>query len=179
MSTFRNYYLIATVTILSGLFLISSCKNKSKSVRDGYYFQDFDNLKMWDASAIVTKTQAHSGFYSTYTDSLHEYSQTFEMDYGDAKSKGYNTLTVEGWCMNTLDNTNANLVVTIGPADKNVVYNSISLAEVLPKSNTWNKVAINVGFPGDVPENSKIKIYLYAPSRQLAYLDDVEVQFAK
>ena len=68
-----------SVIFLSSLLLIA-CSDVNKTADDGIYFQDFDNLKMWTHDPQVTGSKAHSGYYSTFTDSTHEYSQTFEMN---------------------------------------------------------------------------------------------------
>ena len=87
---------IKTIFYLPALFLLilSSCSRNNHTVDDGYYFENFDNLKMWTHDVRVTDERAHSGSYSAYTDSLSDYSATFEMDLSFARSKGYRSLNI-------------------------------------------------------------------------------------
>jgi hypothetical protein len=176
----KHSYKLFPVTISIFVITILFSCSKMKTTDDGFYFQDFDNLKMWERNPRVTNAVvAHSGKYCGYTDSEFEFSQTFEMDYEYAKSFGYKSMSVTAWCMKPAMDTKASLVVAIGTYDQNIHYVSKDLGLDLTKIDTWEKISFEVEFPNDNLANSTIKIYLYTPNKQKAYMDDVEIEFKK
>jgi len=159
-----------------GLILFG-CNSSTKTAENGYYFQDFDNLRMWSHDEQLSNSTAHSGSYSTYTDSMHEYSQTFEMDLDYAKTKGYKSVTVTAWCLMDSPSTNAGLVTSIDGEKGSVFYESVDLKSFLSGTNTWGKINKHFKLPDTATPGNKIKIYLWSPQKQRAYLDDVEIKF--
>jgi hypothetical protein len=170
----KTFYLYLLLLLVFG-----SCSENKKTVDDGYYFENFDNLKMWAPSGRVTSEQAHSGTYSTYTDSIFEYGETFSMDFSLAKAKGYKSMNVSAWCYKKTNDTKANFITSIESPDKMTLHVSADLSIALKTANTWGQVSSSVTLPDNAPPGSKIKVYLHAPNRQKVYLDDVEVQFHK
>jgi hypothetical protein len=178
MQPFKKTITSRLYLILITALLFSACRN-NKTAGDGYYFQDFDNLKMWERNPRVTDAVAHSGHYSAYTNSEYDFSQTFEMDYDYAKSLGYKGMIINAWCMKTVSEIKTGFVAAIGTPEQNSHYVSTDLGTALTEVNTWQKVTNKVEFPNTTLEKSTIKIYLFSPNREKSYVDDVEIEFTK
>lgn len=164
---------------MSALILVG-CNNSTKKTADNaYYFQDFDNLRMWSRDELLTNEQAHSGSFSTYTDPTHEYSQTFEMGIDYAKSKGYKSVTVTAWCNIPSPDSKAGFITSIDGPSGSIFYEGTELKSFLVNPNTWGKVSKFFKIPDNAKPDSKIKIYLWSPNKQKAFLDDVEIKFEK
>ena len=158
--------------------LLFSCSG-NRPVDDGIYFQDFDNLRLWDRNILISDEKAHSGKYSIFTDSLNEFSQTFEMTYNDAMAKGFKKISAKGWCLKGTSDTKAVFVLSIDGPDKNIAYASVDLGTFLKSPDSWEEASAKLIMPTKVPSESKIKVYLWSPNRQKAFMDDVEIKFSK
>jgi hypothetical protein len=156
-----------------------SCSGNQKTSDDGYYFQDFDNLKMWDNNARVTNEEAHSGHFSVFTDSLNEFSQTFEINYDDVIKKGYKKIAVSAWSMKKTYDAYGTLVISIESPEKKIAYASFELIKVLKKPSAWYPVSIDLNLPQQSPPNTKIKVYLWSPKKEKIYMDDTRIVFTK
>jgi hypothetical protein len=162
---------------ITALFFFS-CTKKMKSVDDGYFFQDFDNLKYWNPDARVTNEQAHSGSYSAYTDSIHD-THNFKMDFNYAKSHGFRSMTVTAWCYLAAPSPKSNFVASVEAPDKAILWESVDLESVLPSTNVWGKISKSIKLPEDAPGGTNIKVYVTSATKSKIFLDDVEIQFSK
>jgi hypothetical protein len=157
---------------------LASCRHEAVDADRHAYSQDFDNLKMWTRGAAVTDEQAHSGKYSAYTDENREFSQTFEMSFDYARSKGYSGASVSAWCMMADFDCKAALVASIeSPEGNHPVYLATPLTDFLKMPMAWGRYKTFLKFPAVVPPECKIKVYLSSPQRQKAWMDDVIIQF--
>lgn len=175
----QNHSLITRLTGMVFLISVLTSCTRSRTVDDGSYFEDFDNLKHWNHDAKVTNEMAHSGSYAAYTDSFNDFSQTFEMEYGFAKSKKYRTMMVSAWCYKTLDDPKAGLVASVESPEKQLSYSSSDLSKSMSEVNQWEQVSVFLELPGQAPEHSKIKVYLWSPGKNKVYMDDVLIEFGK
>lgn len=162
--------------IIAILILFSGCRKSS--VDKGVYFQNFDDIKMWIRDPQnITDEKARSGKYSTKADANNEYSQTFEMDFAYAQSKGYKKMKVSAWCFLTTTNAKAGLVASVEAPEKTLRYNAAAFEEYLNAPKEWGKIMTEVNLPDSAPANSKIKVYCWSPNKQKVFMDDVEIQF--
>lgn len=169
----KNYFVIVIILIA---FTNTSCKKKTAN--DGYYCQNFDDLKMWTKDCPhITDAYAHSGRYSTFTNYENEYSQTFEMPYEFAKSKGYKKLKVSAWGYIENTTSKASLVASVESSEKSFAREGIMFTEYLRGPNRWGKIVVRLNLPTDASKDSKIKVYCWSPDKQNAFLDDVEIEF--
>jgi hypothetical protein len=171
--------IITIQLILVGSFniLITSCA-WNKSVDDGYYFEDFDNLKMWDNSSQVTNECSHSGKYCTYTDDAHPFSQIFEMDLSP-ETKKYKSIQVTAWCRKTNKDSKVKLVASFESHGQTLQQQALNFADALELENTWINLVLFLKFPEQIPDGSKVKVYAFSPEKEKAFVDDVRIEFRK
>ena len=149
-------------------------------ILDGIYFQDFDNLYWWSNDQWnLTSEKAHSGDFSARTDSLNEFSQTFAMDYDYALAKKCSAIQVSAWICVTNMNAKAGLVVSVESAKGAAAYESVDIKNFITAPNQWDEVAATLKLPEKAPEGSKIKVYLWSPSKTKIFLDDVTIKLVK
>lgn len=167
--------------IFAGLILIiSACGGKNQTADDGVYFQDFDNLHFWGHDEWnLTNEMAHSGDFSAKTDSNAEYSQTFEMDFKYAQSKGYKAMKVNAWIYVDNMNSKAGLVSSVESASGGAAYESADIKNFITAPKQWEKINVFLKFPEHAPDGSKIKVYLWSPNKSKIFLDDVTIKFEK
>jgi hypothetical protein len=159
------------------IFFAVGCYDNNQSVDKGYYFENFDNLNAWTSNQQVTKVQGHSGQYSTFTDSLHQYSQTFALNLSDIKAKKFKKIDITAWIFRPSIETKASVVASIDGEGMKSLYSSIDLTDAVPDAGKWTKTFFSVNLPDVIADNAKLKVYLWAPSFQKSYMDDVEINF--
>ncbi len=171
--------ILQKLSIVSLLF-IASCGDKNQTADDGIYFQDFDNLRFWARDEWnLTNEMAHSGDFSAKTDSNAEYSQTFQMEYSYAKSKGYKAVQVTAWLYVTNMNAKAGLVASVESASGSAAYESADIINFITAPNQWEKISVFLKLPESAPDGSNIKVYLWSPNKGKIFMDDVTVKLAK
>jgi hypothetical protein len=165
------------VTVLT---LLASCGDKYVTADEGVYFQDFDNVKMWARDQWNLSTeQKHSGDYAAFTDSTHEYSQTFEMGYSYAKSKGYKAIKVSAWIFSDAPDVKAGLVTSVESSAGSSAYESADFKNFIQAPKEWTRLTTFFKLPENAPDDAKIKVYVWAPKRQKSFMDDIELKFVK
>jgi hypothetical protein len=168
----KNFWLCCFV-----LFLFSSCYEKN--VRHGYFVQNFDNLHGWMDNALITTEQAHSANYCTYTDSTHEKSQVFDMDMDFARGQNYKRLQVTAWCQKTVAASTVSLVASVTEGGRTLAKKTLAFSDGVEVNNTWVQVVFFLDLPGNASNEANIRVYMYSPQKEKAFLDDVELRFTK
>lgn len=161
------------------IFMISLFSCNSKTVDQGFYHENFDNMKWWTSNSQTTSEQAHSGSFSSFTDSTNEYSETFEMDLAFAKKKKYRKAQITAWCFKPVQQTKVTLVASVEAPDSRLTVQSLELGSALEVSNTWINLILFLYLPDEAPAGTKIKVYLHSPEGEKAFIDDVEIRFMK
>jgi len=161
-----------------GILLCLSACGKGE-VDDGVYFQNFDNLLWWTRNASVSYEQVHSGGYSAYVDSAHEFSHTFEMDYEFAKEKKFRRAQITAWCFKPKREAQVGLVASLEAPGKQVAVASLDFQKDLEVSETWLNVVLFLDIPQQAPSGTKFKVYLYSPHGDKGFMDDVKISFQK
>jgi hypothetical protein len=171
---------LQSIACLTLLVFFTSCGINYPTADEGVYFQDFDNLKMWGGDQWnLTNEKAHSGSYAARTDSTYEYSQTFSMDFKEAKSKGYKAIEVSAWVFVTNADAKAGIIASVESSAGSTAYMSADVKDFITAPNQWEKGIVFLKLPETAPEGAKIKVYLWSPNKAKIFIDDVTVQFHK
>lgn len=165
---------------VASILFITSCSDKNLTADDGVYFQDFDNLRFWGHDEWnLTNEKAHSGDFSARTDSSTEYSQTFEMVFSYAKSKGYKAMQVTAWLYVDNMNAKAGLVASVESSSGSAAYQSADIKNFITAPNQWEKISVYLKLPESAPDNANIKVYLWSPNKAKIFMDDVSIKLVK
>ncbi len=167
---------IQTVLILGILTALFSCSTEPKSVDEGIYFQDFDNLRSWATEFNYSSEFAHSGLYSSATDSIHRYTLTFVKHCNEARMAGYTKMEASAWIFKPRNNIQAGFMASVAGENKELVYKSVDLNDI-PHENAWTKVSLKIDLPVKDPSAGYIKVYAWAPKGDTIYMDDVLIRF--
>ncbi len=163
--------------ILSGITLatlLTACGN-DKQLPENTISTDFESLGQWSKSAVIAKGIAHSGLYSTFTDSSHEYSQTFEVALADLPVKTPKKITVKAWVMGKSMNTDSKLVVSVEKDGKSIAWQGDGVKPVIKAPMTWTEFQTSVNVGTTIPDGAILKIYGWNQGKEPVYFDDVAI----
>ena len=164
--------------LLIGSFLLVGCGKKT--VNEGYYFQNFDDIKCWtNDQPTLSNTNRHSGDWSSKMDAEHEYSQTFAIDARRLKEFGYKRVKVSAWGYITDTQAKTALIITVDAPEKTVDYSSSPFVEFVKGPKTWGKITGRLNIPDLQGKPAVLKIFAWASNKKESYIDDVEIQFEK
>jgi hypothetical protein len=170
-------------SLLLILALTSSCTFTNRSVENGYYMENFDNLRMWNNNAVVDQDYAHSGKFSAYVDTAHPFSETFQMHMDIAQQLGYKSADISAWVMKFKEDTQAGLVAEItdhsGPEVKTISYQSFDIGKNFPHVNSWGEIKLHIDFPKEYGPSRVLKIYLVSGRGDKTNMDDFCIHFHK
>lgn len=167
---------IQIILVAALVSLLLSCNIEPKSVVDGIFFQDFDNLRGWAMDFNYSSEFAHSGLYSSATDSIHRYTLTFTKHCNEARIAGYTKMEASAWIFKPTNKVQASFMASIAGENKELVHKSVDLNDI-PHENSWTQVRIKLDLPIKEPTAGLIKVYAWAPKGDTIYMDDVLIRF--
>jgi hypothetical protein len=168
--------LVNIVGSLILLTIITSCT--SSKTHNNIDVMDFDSFKRWGSSDLLTQEESRSGKWSTYVDSMHEYSLTYERALVELLEKGYKKATFYAW---VLDKNNAKEVKAVLTIDSPTGINYAWQGANISSSNEidgkgWKRISVSIDLIKEVPE-AKFKAYFWSPKREKVIIDDIELEF--
>ena len=171
-----NSYL--TALFLAAGLVSTSC-NSRKTVDQGLYYENFDNLRYWSHDVSVTSEKAHSGKWAAFTDSSHEFSQKFAMEYPYIILKGYQSVTVSAWVYKTGAGDEGKLVASLESHGTKHAYIESDLSTSVKDAGKWEQVSCYLKIPDNAPGIDNLEVYLWSPQRHKIFLDDLSINLHK
>ncbi|CAN5370976.1 hypothetical protein BH11BAC2_BH11BAC2_10660 [soil metagenome] len=163
------------VLLVAIAILLSAC---SGSGYENKINQNFDNINDWYKEVpTLTNEQAHSGKISTFMDSTHEFSSTYEVNYEEIKKKGFTHVKVSAWGMVPDVNAKANLVISVNSPEGNRAYSAIAYSKYIFKINEWTEITNELELPEVKEKGAVLKVYGWVTNKQKSYMDDVTIEF--
>lgn len=167
-----RYPAVLVVVIL----LISGCEWSPHTIDKDYYNQNFDDLHAWHKNAELSGGNVHSGVYCTYANSLYPVSQTFEMDMKLAYYLGYKKLEISAWVMRPSEDASGFLIASVSTVDSTIVkINQADLSKQVSRTEVWMKVELSIELPKALPDNNRIRVFLWSPDGDRIYMDDISI----
>lgn len=143
---------------------------------DFTYTCSFEELGRWSNSPLVTREMSRTGQYATYTDSTHEFSQTFYIARGDLKNNHAQTIQVSAWALSKSSGANAVLVISVERNNKNIGRAEAATGPLLNTAMKWQEISCNLKLAEPVEEGTTIKVYGWKKSNDPVYWDDFSIQ---
>ena len=177
-----------TASFIAALFFASCTGSTSEAPATGLLAaNDFENLDGWlaDSPALVTltKSQAHSGKYSTMAAPGNDYSLGYSNILSKLSPDWPGALTVSAWVLVPNDQAAAKLVTEVqgaGAHGASLLWQGLNLAREVKVFNKWQYVQQTITMPATARPDSRLKVYLWrAESKGPVYLDDVKISLAK
>lgn len=156
--------------------LFQSCSTKSK--KEGYYFQDFEDIPLWLDSQQLAYEYSRSGSYSTKMDEVNNYSLCFKMPVGEILKQGFTKAEITAWVALSVPAAKCTFITSIESNEKAVVWNGIPFSKVTKTSREWRELKTTVDFKEDQKE-LMFKVYGLSDNKERGYMDDISIQFLK
>ena len=140
------------------------------------YSNDFENFSEWSAPwaniHISEDSTAHSGNYSCFCDTIHEYGFGAEINAEQFFPRQSVNCQYGFWCKWMKINGNCMIVVSIDNENGNLYWQGYPLQAFHDGSSDWFPVSLDMNFPMDHLKDSKIKLYLWNPDGNRILIDD-------
>lgn len=176
----RKFHTLILLFSLFSICIFSSCEWNSKSVDNDYFTTSFDDLVFWSRNPMISDEISRSGHFCTYVDAIHPSSQGFEMSMSHAKNMGYEKVEVSAWILRPEQNNYALLVSSIARPDSELVkIKTKDVRHDCPRTSSWTKVEMKFDLPKHLPGELKLRIYLWTPTGDKVFMDDVSVHFIR
>lgn len=168
--------MVNIVSSLMFLTTITSCT--SSKTHNNIEVMDFDSFKRWGSSELLTQEESRSGKWSTYVDSVHEFSLTYERPLVELLEKGYKKATFNAWILDKNNAKEVKSVLTIeSPTGINYKWqgSNISSSNEIDEKG-WKRVSTSIDLIKEIPE-AKLKAYFWSPKREKVIIDDIKLEF--
>ena len=164
--------------LLLVIVFIASCK--SKTIDNGYYSQNFDDIKIWAGDQrTLSNNVAHSGEWSSKMDANNEFSLGFVMDMKKINEKGYKKVKASAWGYLSESDAKTSFVITVDGADKPIAYSADDFRNFIKGPKTWGRITARLTLPDLKGKDAVVKVYALTSNKKEAYVDDFEIQFEK
>jgi hypothetical protein len=158
----------------SGLFLLSSCGLFKKDKVSN----DLEDIKSWNLShPTLTDEDAHSGKFSSKTDSINPYSIGFNKPLGDISKKPITKLKIKCWAKFKDADASADLVVGIDSAGQNTYRFAVPIRSLLKNVNQWSEFTATCELPKKTAADQKLILYVWNTGKKPIWIDDIEFDY--
>ena len=140
------------------------------------FFSDCENDTDWPQKHTITTGMAYSGNSSSAVGEGNDFSITLEYPLKVIPDSIKNTIRIEFWLFQKSLNHDAQLVVQANGKEIQDLWNGFSLKEFSKQTNTWTKYIRNFPIPESIKKADLIKIYVYNPSGEKVYIDDLDIR---
>ncbi len=175
MSRFLNFIII----LLNG----SICFAQTNEGIVSRYFNNFEdsglNKEWMNSNTIILSDDSIMNHFSR-TDEKNQYSSGIEIAIpADLMWKNFRIIINGLIRVNNVAAKNQ-LVISISRADSAIFWKGEYLPDSTGKINEWNKFKVSALIPGNIPKDSKVKIFLWnADGKYAADLDDLDIYFTQ
>ena len=138
---------------------------------------DFESwVKHW--SYVKEEIADKNKYHGNYSNSLSEYSSTYAIDIDSIDIKDVDQILISSsvYC-NFPDKTTASIVISIENDKEAYFWKNVGINKYLKAYSNWWQVKHVISISKqDLKPKSRIKIYIWNPQKQHAFIDDFEVK---
>lgn len=162
-------------------FIAASCAdNKNDNTLE--FSNDFETSIGWSGNDnnvyTLSNELAHSGKYSSKTDSLNRYGFLFRTSLADISERKLKTVKVSLWANMTKLNTQALLVIALDSAGKNILWQGAKLTDTVRETEKWTEVITQADIGRLKPHKDYVvSIFIWNNGNSIVYTDDHHVIF--
>jgi hypothetical protein len=171
-----GFIFIGFVIIIAGC---SSGKIKQSGLT---FFNDFESIKGWECDmSRISDAKAHSGSYSAFTDSAHQFSYTFKMLFKNISNDHIKGVNYRVWCYAEALPVNATVVASIKSNTVNPIFwNGNNIEDYINEPQKWIEISGHLDFDSKaVAPDNEFGFYLQNTGKAAVYADDFELEFIK
>ena len=146
------------------------------SVNAQSYSNDFEDIneskRPWTNLYIVEDSTAHSGSHACLCDSINEYGFEAEISPEQFFPRQSINFQYGFWCKWLKIKGNCMIVVSIDDENGNLYWQGYPLQAFYDGKSDWFPVSLDMNFPMDYLNNSKIKLYFWNSGKNQILFDD-------
>ncbi|MBL0095251.1 MAG: hypothetical protein IPP46_01260 [Bacteroidetes bacterium] len=165
----KTYYKIG---IAFAFLLVNGCGQSNGDLKTNIYDNDFETIGYWTEDRGVVREAAHSGYFCTYTDTTHPYSQTLILSGKDIKNKEFKSIKAKVWVMSNHRDAKAKFVLSLEKDGKNVFWEGIETQRNMREVNKWVDVSLKIDLKEKISDDITIKLYGLNDGGRRVYWDD-------
>ncbi|WP_210514273.1 carbohydrate binding domain-containing protein [Hymenobacter terricola] len=157
---------------------------KTQKLAGQLTFNDFETVDGWASGTPIpslTSEKAHSGTFAVKVAPGIDYSLGYNNLLGKVGGNKLRKLRVQAWVFVPNAQSSAVLVTQLRDeaAQKDLMWEGLSLSKEAKEVNRWVKVEKVVTLPETATYNNRLLVYLWRNnSSQPAYLDDLQLSWA-
>jgi len=137
-----------------------------------------DSLNHWINAGNIDSTNAHSGNYAAFTDSVHPYGLGVEMLFPDSARDKNTVLSIQGFVFSDTLLPDVLYVVSVENHGETAFWQGMPLKNILNHKKVWTPFHDSVIIPASITKTGKLKIYLWNQGRKSKVLvDDLTISF--
>lgn len=126
----------------------------------------------------IGKYGGHNGDYCSRVDSANQYSYGFGKFVSEISSNPIKKVKESAWVKLTDLNKKIKFVVAINDKNnKNIFWAGHEINPIAKEVNKWYKIEIEDTFPEFESNGAHFETYIWNPDNNVAYIDDIEIQF--
>ena len=162
--------------LVLGVFtlLVFSCSNNKEFVP--VYKGSIDKGD-WISCQTIGKFGGVTGDYCSKIDSINQYSYGFGKFINEISQNSIKKVKINVWVKLEDLTKKTQLVVSLGKDNKNIFWNGHDVSPFIKETNKWYKVEVEDTFGELETKGAYIEIYLFNPNKNIAYVDDFEINF--
>jgi len=141
-----------------------------------WFYHDAGSKEHWGQSRSITSEQAYSGELSSKVCDSLPYGLTMEYPLGQIPKTNLKTLRIEAMVFANSLNNKARVVVEAN-GKKQHYRAEESLENHIVKEQSWGAFSIEFLLPDNISEYKNIKVYIYNPSEEAVFIDDIDIRF--
>ncbi len=149
---------------------------KLENEERSWFFHDAGTKEHWGQSRSITSEQAYSGDLSSKVCDSLPYSLTMEWPLKQIPKTNLNTLRFEAMAFANSLNNKARVVVEANGLKQNYRAEE-PLESYILKEHNWREFSIEFLLPDNISEYKNIKVYIYNPSKEAVFIDDIDIRF--
>ena len=168
---YRNDELNIEIYELNEILIPEQSFHKLLYTKNGFEEQ----MRYWNTP--VDNISTGIKYNGKFSNEVSEFSATFEYNLDSLDVNEMNQLSVlcRLYCYFD-DKTNAKLVVSVENQEGAYIWQGLEINKFLKAYSNWWPVQYEVGFNTDeIKPGSRLKVYLWNPDKQKAYVDDFEI----
>lgn len=147
------------------------------AIKDTSYILDCEKNLYRYQKTTISDEQAHSGQFSSKTGNGLDFSLTYEQSLKNENDTSLSKIMVSAWLYQKNISPEIKLVVEIHADDLPNFWFGKSITRYSEETDQWFDASFTLPIPIDYRKGKLVKVYLYNPTSNIVFLDDLAVTF--
>ena len=145
-------------------------------VKPKIFFNDCEGEIVWSQMQTLTNEFYHSGKQSSRSGQKQDFGLSFDYAIKNLPDS-LKSVSINFYKYQYSIIKDAKIVVQISGSRIKYQWNGFLISDLNNSLNKWAQVKLNFDLPKDFYSASMIKIYVFNPTNELIFVDDIEIEF--